>query len=70
MHTLAHTTHTVLHAYQLAPREHAVSITSCSMGGDMRNTYFVVGTAFVDPTQKEPTKGRILVFQVTESELK
>ena len=57
----------VFHAFQLCPREHAVSICSCTLGDDPKNMFYVVGTAFVDPTEKEPTKGRILMFQVLES---
>lgn len=57
----------VTHAYQLFPREHAVSIASCTVGSDPKSAYFVVGTAFVLPSEKEPVRGRILVFQVTDA---
>jgi DNA damage-binding protein 1 len=32
--------------------------------------YFVVGTALALPSEDEPTKGRILVFSVTENKLR
>ena len=54
--------------YQLSERECAISVTSCSLGGGARSVY-VVGTAFVNPQDSEPTKGRILVLQVSNSEL-
>ena len=62
-------THTVLHGYQLCQGEQAVSLTSCTLGesADTRNTFYVVGTAFVDVGEKEPTQGRVMVFQVTDS---
>jgi len=48
-----------------------VSITSCSLGesSDVQKTYYVVGTAFVDPNEKEPKYGRVLVFEVTKGKL-
>ena len=69
--TLTHThTHTVLHGYQLCQGEQAVSLTSCTLGEsvDTKNIFYVVGTAFVDIGEREPTQGRVLVFQVTDSE--
>ena len=61
---------TVLHGYQLCQGEQAVSLTSCTLGesADSKNTFFVVGTAFVDIGEKEPTQGRVMIFQVTDSE--
>ena len=57
------------HGLQLLPREQAVSLTSCTLGSsaDARSTYYVVGTALVNPNDKEPVVGRILVLQVTNS---
>ena len=47
-----------------------MSLTSCTLGesGDQKNTFFIVGTAFVDVGEREPTQGRVLVLQVTDSE--
>ena len=44
-------------------------MTSCTLGenGDTKNTFYVVGTAFVDVGEKEPTLGRVLVFSVSDS---
>ena len=68
----SHSTCTVIHGYQLCQGEQAVSLTSCTLGesADTRNTFYVVGTAFVDVGEKEPTQGRVLVFQVTDSKYK
>ena len=41
-----------------------MSITSCTLGTVNPSVYYVVGTAFVFMNEKEPSKGRILVFQV------
>ena len=64
--------HAVIHGYQLRQGEQAVSLTSCTLGesADTRNTFYVVGTAFVDVGEKEPTQGRVLVFLVTDSKHK
>ena len=70
---LSHTlTCTVIHGYQLCQGEQAVSLTSCTLGesADTRNNFYVVGTAFVDVGEKEPTQGRVLVFQVIDSKHK
>ena len=47
-------------------------MTSCTLGdsGDVKSTFYVVGTAFVDVSEREPSQGRVLVFQVTDSKLK
>lgn len=58
----------VLSGYQLSPREHVVSLTSCALGCDATPLY-AVGTAFVDPTEKEPNRGRTLLFRATDSSL-
>ncbi|KFK28706.1 hypothetical protein AALP_AA7G036100 [Arabis alpina] len=44
------------------------SILSCSFTDD-KNVYYCVGTAYAFPEEKEPTKGRILVFIVKEGKL-
>ena len=64
-----HTQTVAIHGLQLLPREQAVSLTSCTLGssGESNSTYYVVGTALVNPNDKEPSIGRILVIQVTSS---
>ena len=56
--------HAVLHDYQLCQGEQGVSLTSCILGesAETKNTFYVVGTAFVDIGEREPTQGRVLVF--------
>lgn len=57
--------------------EYALSLLSTKLGDDP-NTYYVVGTALVNPEESEPKQGRILIFhfddgkltQVTEKEVK
>ncbi len=58
-----------LHGFQLLRTEQAVSMTSCTLGApdDAKSTYYIVGTAFVNPNEKEPKQGRILVLKVTAS---
>ncbi len=59
-----------IHGYQLCPMEHALSITSCPLGaGDSQQVYYIVGTAFVNHMEREPTQGRVLVLEVTEGQL-
>lgn len=55
--------------YQLKSNEHPTSVISTSFRDDS-NKYYVVGTAFVLPEESEPTKGRILVFLVSDKKLK
>ncbi len=53
--------------YPLEPNENDASIISCCFDGD-DETYFVVGTAFADPhTEPESSRGRILVFKVSDT---
>ena len=67
----------VLHAHQLLPSEYALSLVTGKFGDDS-NSYYVVGTAFVNPEESEPKQGRIVVFsysdgklqQITEKEVK
>jgi DNA damage-binding protein 1 len=56
----------VLSGYQLSPREHIVSVTSCALGSTA-TPMFAVGTAFVDPTEKEPNRGRTMLFRATHT---
>ena len=55
--------------YQLEKNEMGCSIVSCSFA-DNAGVYYVVGTAFAMPDEAEPTKGRILVFQVRQWKLR
>ncbi len=56
-----------IHGYQLCPGEHVLSVISCPLGtGDGQRIYYVVGTAFVNHTEKEPRQGRVLVLEVAE----
>ncbi|CAI8053753.1 DNA damage-binding protein 1 [Geodia barretti] len=56
----------VIHGYQLSPREHVTSLTSCVLDS---THYYAVGTAFVDPTEKEPNRGRVLLFRVSHTKV-
>lgn len=67
----------VLHAHTLMPTEYALSLISTKLGEDP-TSYFIVGTALVNPDESEPKSGRILLFhwsdgklvQVAEKEIK
>jgi DNA damage-binding protein 1 len=57
----------VLDSVELEPYETACSLISTSFTEKEDDaSYFVVGTAFCLPGEQEPSKGRILVFQLTE----
>lgn len=43
----------VLHAHQFMPTEYALSLMSAKLGDDP-NTYFIVGTALVNPEEPDP----------------
>ncbi|XP_019874533.2 DNA damage-binding protein 1 [Aethina tumida] len=58
----------VLHAHQLMQQEYAMSLISCQLGTD-HNTYFIIGTAVVNPEEPEPKQGRLLVFHWNENKL-
>lgn len=58
----------ILHMHQFLQNECAISIVSTRLGDDA-NTYYVVGTCFVNPEEKEPSLGRIIVFQWSDSKL-
>lgn len=51
----------VLHAHQFMQTEYALSLMSAKLGDDP-NTYFVVGTAFVNPEESEPKVYFIILF--------
>lgn len=58
------------HGFQLLEAEQALCVASCTFGNSTEaksSTFYVVGTAIVTPSEKEPKNGRILVFQVTAS---
>eukprot|EP01080_Neovahlkampfia_damariscottae_P007699 gene7699-12165_t len=61
-------THEVLNEYQLDKTECASSSMNLKFKDDDKE-YFVVGTAYVNPDEIEPTKGRLLVFEVKNSKL-
>ncbi|GFG37397.1 hypothetical protein Cfor_02582, partial [Coptotermes formosanus] len=58
----------VLHAHQFMQCEYALSLVSTKLGDDS-NTYYVVGTALVNPEESEPKQGRILMFQYQDGKL-
>lgn len=58
----------VLHAHQLMTTEYALSLVSSKLGDDP-NTYYIVGTALVNPDESEPKQGRILIFHFHDSKL-
>lgn len=57
--------------------EYALSLVSTKLGDDP-NTYYIIGTALVNPEESEPKQGRIIIFhyqdgklnQVAEKEIK
>lgn len=59
-------THT-LHEGESAEAVRALTLTSAETGASVRA--FVVGTAYVDADEPEPTKGRILMLAVTDGRL-
>ena len=56
----------VIHGFQLLFMEQAVSLCSCLLGDpeERQKHYYVVGTAFVDPADKEPSCGRVIILEV------
>jgi DNA damage-binding protein 1 len=57
---------TVLHAHQLNSNEYALSIISAKLGDDPI-TYYILGTAVVNPEDQDPKLGRILIFHWDDS---
>jgi DNA damage-binding protein 1 len=55
----------VCDSYTLGRYEYPSSIQSVSFGSEGQNC-FVVGTAFVIPTEEEPSKGRIMVMKTVK----
>eukprot|EP01114_Cavostelium_apophysatum_P022802 TRINITY_DN8377_c0_g1_i1.p1 TRINITY_DN8377_c0_g1~~TRINITY_DN8377_c0_g1_i1.p1 ORF type:complete len:965 (-),score=280.18 TRINITY_DN8377_c0_g1_i1:487-3381(-) len=60
----------VTSSFPLDANEHPGSIVSCGFGEESGREYFVVGTAYVYPDEAEPSKGRILIFEVSDKQLK
>ncbi|KAE8747775.1 hypothetical protein FOCC_FOCC005387 [Frankliniella occidentalis] len=58
----------VLHAHQFMQTEYALSLLSCKLGDDP-TTYYIVGTAYINPEESEPKFGRILIFQYQDNKL-
>jgi DNA damage-binding protein 1 len=56
----------VSHAIQFLPGEAAMSVISTKLGTE--ETFFVVGTCFVNPEEPEPKLGRLIVFQWTDQQ--
>ena len=56
----------VCHALQFLPGEAAMSVISTKLGTD--DTFFVVGTCFINPEEPEPKLGRLIVFQWTDQQ--
>lgn len=54
----------IIESYDLERLEQAISCISCKFN-DQDKELFVVGTAHVVNEELEPSKGRILVFEVT-----
>ena len=52
-----------LFTYELDVMEQGISLTSCVFQGSSKE-YIVVGTALVIPDEQEPSRGRILVFEI------
>lgn len=67
----------VLHAHQFMQTEYVLSLISAKLGSDP-STYYIVGTACVNPEEREPKVGRIIIYhyadgaltQVSEKEIK
>lgn len=59
-------TYETLDVFHMSTNEAVLSIESVTFAED-DNAYYVVGTTFVWPTEDEPTRGRLLVMQVTET---
>lgn len=59
----------MLHAHQLNSNEYALSIISAKLGDDP-TTYYILGTAVVNPEDQDPKLGRILIFQWDDSSSK
>jgi DNA damage-binding protein 1 len=67
----------VIHCHQFTPCEYVMTVVSTKLGNDPK-TYYIVGTALVNPKESDPRVGRIIVFlfedqkmkQISETEIK
>ena len=59
------TIYSVIDNFALEKYEVAQSLVSCDFS-DRENPVFVAGTAFVIPSEEEPSKGRLLVFKMNK----
>lgn len=51
----------ILHSHTLLNTEYAISLISTKLGSDP-TSYFIVGTAFVNPDESIPKMGRIILY--------
>lgn len=58
----------VLHSHQFMQTEYALSLMSAKLGNDP-NTYYIVGTAMVNPEESEPKIGRLVIYHYTDGKL-
>ena len=58
----------VSHAHQFLPGEVALSVISTKLGTN-DETFYVVGTCFVNPEEPEPKLGRLIVFHWSDQKL-
>jgi DNA damage-binding protein 1 len=58
----------VLHSHQMLPTEYCLSLISTKLGDDSQS-YFVIGTALVNPEESEPKQGRIIIFSFDDGKL-
>lgn len=58
----------VLHSHQFMPSEYAISIISSKLGED-NHTYYIVGTAVINPDESEPKQGRFVIFHWSDGKL-
>ena len=54
--------------HALQANEFGLSLLSLNFTDDPVS-YFAVGTAFILPTESEPTRGRVILFSITERKL-
>lgn len=57
----------LLNDYSLEPYENVESLTALKFADDVR-AYYIVGTGFALPNELEPSKGRILIFKISQDQ--